>query len=174
MISLEELNRIMPFARHRADAAVEPLNETMRRYGIDNILRQSAFLAQVAHESGELRYTEEIASGEAYEDRIDLGNTELGDGKRYKGRGYFQITGRANYKACGEDLELDLINHPELLETTANAALSAGWFWDKKHLNELADKPDFVLICKRINGGLNGYKSRLDYYERAKQVLGGE
>ncbi len=172
MITGEELLRIMPYAKKRVGAFVAPLNATMLEFEVNNHEREAAFLAQLAHESGELRYMEEIASGEAYEGRRDLGNTEPGDGVRYKGRGPIQITGRANYAACGAALGLDLLAQPELLESPDVGCRSAGWFWKKRGLNELADKGDFLLITKRINGGTNGWRSRVLYWEKAKEVLG--
>ncbi len=171
MLVLDELTRIMPHAGRRAELFLEPLDSAMREFEVDNGLRIAAFLAQVAHESGELRYVRELASGEAYEGRRDLGNTEPGDGARYRGRGLLQITGRDNYRACGAALGLDLLSQPELLEQPGGAARSAGWFWADKGLNRLADKGDFLSITKRINGGTTGWKSRVDYYERAKEVL---
>lgn len=159
-----------PFGR--LGAFIDPLNEAMQEFAIsESGPREAAFLAQVAHESGECRYVHEIASGAAYEGRKDLGNTEPGDGVRYKGRGLLQITGRANYTACGEALALPLVEQPELLETPINACRSAGWFWKTHGLNELADKGDFLLITKRINGGTNGYADRMAYYQRAQQVI---
>lgn len=171
MFSLEELKKIMPYAKERADMAYEHLVAACREFEIDNPPRIAAFLAQIAHESGELRYVREIASGEAYEGRKNLGNVHPGDGKVFKGRGYLQITGRTNYKRCGEALGIDLTGNPILLEETDLACRSAAWFWKDKGLNELADKDDFRLITKRINGGYNGWLSRLDYYERAKEIL---
>lgn len=173
MITVEELKQIVPLVKNAAFIA-EPLNEAMYTYGItDTPIREAMFIAQVAHESGSFRYVKEIAGGEAYEGRADLGNVERGDGVRFKGRGYIQVTGRANYKACGEALGLDLIQHPELLETTANACRSAAWFWYMKGLNQLADKGDFLGITKRINGGTNGYKERMAFFNRAELLLVG-
>lgn len=170
MITLGELQEIMPHAKN-AGIFVDPLNAAMGEFDIDNPERQAAFLAQIAHESGSLRYVRELASGEAYEGRADLGNTEAGDGARFRGRGLIQITGRANYRACGDALGLDLVVDPELLERPDLACRSAAWFWKAKGLNELADKGDFKLITKRINGGLNGYQDRIAFYERAQNVL---
>ncbi|MBL3830006.1 hypothetical protein EGV01_30195 [Pseudomonas syringae pv. theae] len=89
----------------------------------------------------------------------------------YRGRGLIQITGRANYAACGEALGLDLLKHPELLERPEHAAMSAGWFWHRAGLNTFADKSDFLTITKRINGGTNGLADRQALYERALKTL---
>lgn len=162
----------MPFAKaDRIANFADPLNAAMQEFEIDTPLRQAAFIAQIAHESGSLHYVKELASGEAYEFRENLGNTEAGDGPRYKGRGLIQITGKANYRQCGDALDLALIERPELLEDPRNACRSAGWFWSVHGLNELADKPDFLRITKRINGGTNGYQERLAFYNRAKEVI---
>lgn len=158
--------------------------EAMQRYQISTPIRQLCFLAQVGHESGGLFYTEELASGAAYEGRKSLGNTQPGDGVRFKGRGLIQITGRANYDAVGKALGVDLLAMPILLgakntkqcnqEQLKFAALSAGWFWDSRNLNQLADTMDiakpishtpnhkaFVAITKKINGGTNGWEDRV-------------
>ena len=144
---------------------------TMAEFEINTPARQAAFLAQIGHESGQLRYVRELASGAAYEGRKDLGNTQPGDGVRFKGRGLIQITGRANYLKCGEALGLDLIADPELLEQPINACRSAGWFWESRGLNALADAGDFLRITKRINGGTNGLADRQALYESAQQVF---
>lgn len=173
MITVEEMKKIAPFANKAKVELFTPLlNDAMKEFDIDNPMREAAFLAQVAHESGGFHYVKEIASGAAYEGRKDLGNTEPGDGIFYKGRGLIQITGRANYDQCGQALDLPLIEQPELLEQPVNACRSAAWFWKSRGLNDLADKGDFKLITKRINGGLNGYPDRLAYYERAQETLG--
>ena len=166
------LQSIMPYAKARIPSFIAPLNAAMQEYHINSPLRQAAFIAQIAHESGELLYVKEIASGAAYEGRKDLGNTQPGDGMRYKGRGLIQITGRNNYAECGKAMGVDLITNPELLETNGLACRSAAWFWASRGLNDLADKGDFERITKRINGGLNGYQERLVYHARAKTALG--
>jgi putative chitinase len=137
-------------------------------------MRQAAFLAQIAHESGSLCYVRELASGQAYEGRSDLGNTEPGDGVRFKGRGLIQITGRDNYRAVskalyGDDETLQL--HPELLEDVVPACRSAAWFWWSHGLNALADTGAFRAITRRINGGMKGQPDRLAFYATAKEVL---
>lgn len=173
MISADTLKQICPLARvERMEPFVDPLALAMDEFGINTPKRQAAFLAQLAHESGSFRYVKELASGEAYEGRADLGNTESGDGVRYKGRGLIQITGRSNYAACGTDLGVNLLTNPELLELPNYACRSAAWFWDSRGLSLLADADDFIKITKRINGGVNGLADRTAYWERAKDALG--
>lgn len=162
-------------AESRLIQFLQPLEATFEEFEIDTPLRQAAFLAQIAHESGELRYVREIwgptAAQRRYEGRRDLGNIYPGDGERYMGRGLIQITGRANYAACGEALGLDLINSPELLEDPLYATLSAGWYWDWRGLNVPADAGDFERVTRLVNGGLNGFEDRLKYYQRALDEL---
>lgn len=171
MITVDELEQIMPHAGGRAARFADALRRAMEEFDINTPQRQCAFLAQIAHESGQLRYVRELASGNAYEGRADLGNVCDGDGVRFKGRGLIQITGRSNYERCGRELGLDLVNQPELLEETDAACRSAAWFWQRRGLNELADADDFRAITKRINGGYNGYEDRLAFYRRAQEVL---
>lgn len=170
-MTADELIQILPDAKNRVDEFICYLNDAMDEFEINTPLRQAAFIAQIGHESGQLRYTEEVASGAAYEGREDLGNTVKGDGKRFKGRGLIQITGRSNYIACGQALALDLLLHPELLSETESACRSAAWFWQAHGLNELADRYEFVRITRRINGGTNGLADRINLYEKAKLVL---
>lgn len=180
-ITKEQLLKIMPTASKKATIFLEPLNAAMEEFGINTPKRQAAFLAQIAHESGSLRYVKELASGKAYDTgRLAerLGNTpeEDGDGQRYRGRGLIQITGTDNYKACSLALFCDeqfLMDNPELLETPEYACRSAAWFWKSRKLNDLADAEDFLKITRRINGGTNGLADRNIYYKRAKEVLYG-
>jgi len=159
------------------------LNGAMVEFAIDTPLRIAAFLAQLAHESGELTYMQEIASGAAYEGRADLGNFYAGDGVRYKGRGPIQLTGRANYRACGAALGLDLEGDPAQAATPQVGFRVAGWYWTTHPAtdrwgqpiagcNALADAQDFTAITRAINGGLNGLASREAYYAKAREVLG--
>ena len=170
-LSLLQIIAIFPYAHQRAPLFIEHLNNTMFEFGINNLARRAAFIAQIGHESGQLRYVSELASGDAYEGREDLGNIYPGDGQRFKGRGLIQVTGRFNYAACGASLGLDLISHPYLLEQPEHACRSAGWFWGLKQLNALADAGDFVTITRRINGGLNGHHERLALFAKAYEVL---
>jgi putative chitinase len=121
---------------------------------------------------------EEIASGAAYEPSANpklakkLGNVKEGDGKRYKGRGAIQLTGRANYKEAGAALGLPLEDQPELAAQPETGLRVAGWYWKTRGLNELADVGDFEGITRRVNGGLNGLADRHKHWARCKKVLG--
>ena len=172
MVTDDELRQIMPNlpAAKRADY-LPFIQQAMEEFEITSYLRETAFLAQLAHESAELRYMEEIASGAAYEGRANLGNTQPGDGKRYKGRGPIQLTGRANYTKYGQLLGLDLVSDPTIAATKEVGFRIAGQYWKLNGLNELADAQQFKAITKRINGGYNGLDDRIKYYDRAKRVL---
>lgn len=172
MVTTKQLVEIYDCTYERANRFCRFLNEAMERFEINTPERQAAFLAQLGHESGRLRYVEELASGRAYEGRADLGNSEPGDGARYKGRGLIQITGRGNYAKASDALGVDFISDPELLERPDYACLSAGWFWATHGLNELADTGDFRKITRRINGGYNGLADRLALWDEAKIALG--
>jgi putative chitinase len=174
LITPDQLRAMMPRIGSRADVYAQPLNEAMQDFEINTALREAAFLAQCAHESGEFYYTHELASGEAYEGRKDLGNTEPGDGVRFKGRGPIQITGRRNYAAASLAIYGDnsLLIKPELLEQPHDGCLASAWFWSSRDLNTLADDEDFNTITHRINGGYNGINERQAYYRLAKKVLG--
>ena len=175
----DELRRIMPNARQRADEYADILTDVMERYEINTPMRQTAWLANVGHESLDLRYTEEIASGDAYEGRADLGNTERGDGRLFKGHGLMQLTGRGNHEKYAAYKGVSIDEVLSYLQTPDGAADVAGWFWTVfKSLNDEADRGDFLTVCKRINGvnratGLpNGWPDRQARYDRAKRVLG--
>jgi putative chitinase len=176
MITKLQLIMCMPNATLvNIDRFLLPLNSTMERFNINTPTRIAMFLAQLAHESGSLRYVKEIASGEAYEWRKSLGNIFPGDGKKYKGRGLIQLTGRANYQRFKDTFDVDVVTNPELLEQPIYAALSAGWFWNKAGLNIIADRGDeeaFKKVTKRINGGYNGLIDRQHHWERCKKELG--
>jgi len=168
-MTLEELQGIMPNCLR--PGYLPFLNAAMDEAQINTPKRVAAFVAQLAHESGEFRYMQEIADGKAYEGRKDLGNVVPGDGPRFKGRGPIQLTGRNNYAAAGKALGLDLISNPETVATHEVGFRVAAWFWASRNLNALADNGDFDGITRRINGGLNGKAQRDLYYARAKRVL---
>lgn len=164
---------------HKADQYTEPLNAALAEFEINTPARRAAFLAQIGHESGDLRYWREIwgptPAQKRYEFRQDLGNTQPGDGYLFRGRGPIQVTGRANYERVGKRLGLDLVTHPELLELPEEGFRAAGLFWKDAGLNEIADSDNeaaFKLITRKINGGLNGWEDRLDRWHRARRVFG--
>lgn len=180
MLSDAQLQELMPTLAPAKRALYLPhLNEAMRRCGIDTPLRVAAFAAQLAHESGELRWMEEIWGPTAAQLRYEppgdlarrLGNTQPGDGLRFKGRGPIQITGRANYRQYGELLGVDLVADPARAAAPELAFATAGLYWQRNGLNELADARDFVAITKRINGGTNGLADRQRYYALALVAL---
>jgi predicted chitinase len=137
----------------------------MRERDITNQARARAFLAQVLHESAGLNFFEEIASGAAYEGRRDLGNTQPGDGKRFKGRGPIQLTGRSNYRRYGDLLKLPLESNPEMAARHDIGWRIAAAFWETHGLNALADQGNLREITRRINGGFNGWDDRLRRWE---------
>ncbi|WP_239014135.1 LysM peptidoglycan-binding domain-containing protein [Archangium violaceum] len=172
-VSLQQLRAIMPnLSVDRAQQLLPHLNSAMREANINTPRRQAAFLAQLAHESAQFRYFEEIASGAAYEGRRDLGNTQPGDGVRFKGRGPIQLTGRSNYRAAGQALGIDLENNPHRAADPDVGFRTAAWFWNSRNLNAYADAGNFDAITYRVNGGYNGKASRDAYYQRALSVLG--
>lgn len=172
MITLDQLALIYREAsKERLSAFIDPLNAVLQRFEINTPQRIRMFLAQIGHESAQFRYLEELASGKAYEGRVDLGNTSPGDGVRYKGRGVIQITGKNNYALCGLALDLPLLENPELLAQLPYALESAGWFWSNGNLNSLCDLGLFEQLTRRINGGLNGYADRYKLYQRALEII---
>jgi predicted chitinase len=184
MLTSEELHAIMPGLPAARNTQFLPfLQAAMTEFAIDAAARAAAFLAQLAHESGQFRFMEEIWGPTPAQLRYEppsslatqLGNTEPGDGHRFKGRGPIQITGRANYRRFGDLLGLDLIADPERAADPAAAFRIAGLFWSKKGLNELADRATadaFREITMRINGGVNGLADREQFYSVARTVLG--
>jgi len=142
------------------------LVEAMKKFGILTPIQRAHFLAQCAHESGGFRWVREFASGTAYEGRSDLGNTQKGDGVKFKGRGYIQLTGRANYTKFRGSVKDDVITDPILVETTY-VAQSAAWFWKTRDFNSIAVNDSVETLqkgTKRVNGGYNGYEDRKKYF----------
>ena len=183
---------------------IDALNKVLPTYQINTKLRLCHFLAQILHESGNLKYksenlnysakalrsvfgkyfkTNEIANeyarkpekiaNKVYANRMGNGNEASGDGWKYRGRGLIQLTGKNNYTICGQSINLNLVNNPDLLINTPEASVKAAcWFWDKNNLNSLADKDDIKTITKRINGGFNGIDDRTTLLKKAKSILG--
>jgi putative chitinase len=180
---------------------LQPLEDTFAKYDINTPARQAAFIGQCAHESGNFKIlqenlnysaeglmktwpsrfpTKEVAdqyarqpakiAGKVYNGR--LGNTSEEEAAKYLGRGLIQLTGKENYEHCGSGIGVDLLSNPDLLGTPEYAALSAGWFWNKKGLNALADSGDVDTMTKRINGGLIGLDDRKAKIAKALSILG--
>ena len=178
-----------------------PLTDTFAKYGINTTQRQACFIGQCAHESGNFKTLEEnlhykaeslmkvwpsrfpdmdtaskyannpqLIANKVYSGR--MGNVEDGDGWKYHGRGLIQLTGRDNYANCGLGLGVDLLGNPDWLLDPKYATLSAGWFWGKRGLNDLADTGDYETMTKRINGGLIGLDDRKAKIAKAKEILG--
>lgn len=183
-ITAEQLKAIIPSAKKTSiDKYLPAINDSIKNW---SNVAAAAFVAQIAHESGSLNYVKEIASGAAYEGRVDLGNRFKGDGMKFKGRGLIQITGRSSYKECsihifGNDVLLD---KPEILEEPKAAVLSAVWFWNRKKLSSIMDNPKewvkafkgknydkFEWVTLLINGGQNGLAERKAFFSRAIKVL---
>lgn len=176
-----ELTGIMPKINPaKVDLYLQFITKAMEESEITTPLRQAAFLAQIAHESDELKYMSEVWGPTPAQIRYDppsslskrLGNIQIGDGFKYRGAGPLQLTGRANYRTCGRDLGLDLEGNPDMARTPEVGFRIAAWYWKSHKLNQLADKPDFDAITKAVNGGFNGKASRDAYYIRAKVYLG--
>ena len=157
--------------RRLTDAIGPLLTAKLDRYAINTRLRIVNFLGQTCEESAGFRTLEEFASGDAYEGRKDLGNTQQGDGRRFKGRGLIQITGRDNYARIGEMIGLDLVNQPELAASPPNALVIACEYWKAHDLNVAADRDDLLSITRSINGGTNGVADRRTYTAAAKAVI---
>lgn len=184
-----------------AESLVSALNLAMAEGEINTPLRQAAFIAQIAHESqGFSRFSENLKyragrlldvfgryftedeaeefarqpekiANRVYANRLGNGDEDSGDGWRYRGRGFIQLTGKDNYRQAGKSLHLDLVGQPEMAEELEVGARIAAWYWSSRHLNSFADNRQFDTITKRINGGLNGLADRLAYYRKAKEVL---
>jgi putative chitinase len=178
----------------------EPLQETFEKYQINTPKRQACFIGQCMHESGGFKFLKEnlnysakalmntwpsrfpdMDTAEKYERQPEkiankvysgrMGNTEDGDGAKFIGRGLIQLTGKDNYKAFGEAIGEDLVSTPQLVEEPRYAALSAGWFWNKRGLNALADIMDITTLTVRINGGRIGIDDRIAKINKALDVL---
>ena len=182
-MNLDQVLRSCGVSNARAAEFAGPLSDVFWAYDIYTVTRQKHFLGQILHESGHLRYREELASGAAYEGRESLGNTRPGDGRRFKGRGLVQLTGRHNYALYNQSevlLEkgLDVVQFPDLVATDIDLCCDvAGWYWQRNKLNALADSPELTetetckAITKRVNGGYNGLAERLVLTQRARVAL---
>lgn len=153
------------------DGLADAMPGMVERFAINTPVRQQHFLAQLAHESDHFQTTREYASGRAYEGRRDLGNSQKGDGERFRGRGLIQLTGRSNYAAAAKALGEPYVAEPTLVEKFPAAALVSGWWWSANGLNEIADRDDVHAVTRRVNGGLNGLPSRVALLGKARTVV---
>jgi putative chitinase len=180
---------------------LEPLQETFEKYDINTPQRRACFIGQAMHESGGLKnlvenlnysaqglmrtwpsrfpdmdtadkyaHNAEKIANKVYSGR--MGNTNDGDGFKYRGRGIFQLTGKENYKNCSDGIGVDLIAHPELLQEPRCACLSAGWYYNKRNLNQYADIMDIETMTKKINGGTIGLEDRKAKINKVLDILG--
>lgn len=167
----------------------EKYKSLFEKYGLTTKLRIAHFMSQIEHESGlkpiaenlnysadgllktfpkyfnkeqSLSYSRQQSriANRVYANRMGNGDEASGEGWKYRGRGFIQITGKENYFRLANDADLDCLKNPDLLLEEPNAMISALWFWDLKGLNYLADNDDIIGITKRINGGLNGIEDR--------------
>ena len=184
------------------DKWLDPLNATFDKYEINTPKRQAGFIGQCQHESGNFKTLEENlhysaaslmrvwpsrfsdqATADQYANNPEkiankvyagrMGNTEDGDGFKYRGRGVLQLTGKDSYIFCGQALKLDLMDNPDLLLEPMNAMLSAGWFWNKRGLNAAADVSGWEEVTRKINGGVLGLDDRIAKITKALQILEG-
>lgn len=204
ILTAAKLAKILEISTSAAGAWMPHLDAAMDKYAINSKLRIAAWIAQVGHESGRLKLKEEGLNYSAegltktfgkyfnsktaadyarqpakianrvYGNRMGNGNEASGDGYKFRGRGLIQVTGKENYTACSKGIVINLIDNPDALLTDANAAMSAGWFWSSKGLNNYADRKEFDTTTRRINGGLNGKADRDAIYQRALKVLDDE
>ena len=183
------------------DKLLPGINEALVKFQINTPLRISHFLAQLLHESGNLlRTTENLNYGapgllstfrkyftveqatqyarkperiaaRVYANRMENGDEATGDGWKYRGRGYIQLTGKSNYKALTESLNVDFVANPDLVATPQYAALSAGWYWNSRGINKLADADDILKVTKAINGGTIGLEDRKHHLAHVKSII---
>jgi len=168
------LDFVQKIKGHIPDAVFQQIPTTCAAFNIITPLRLAHFLAQCALESGNFKWVVEFASGKEYEGRKDLGNTEAGDGVRFKGRGYIQLTGRANYTKFSKFCNEDCVANPDLV-STKYPMLSAAYFFNSGKLwavCDLGSTDDIVeKVNRRVNGGINGLKERTEYFHKFWSIL---
>jgi putative chitinase len=173
LITKKQLSRIWDVSESTiSDRIINDLNACLVRFQINTPVRIRHFISQISHESGGGKWMKELASGDDYEGRKDLGNTQPGDGRKYKGAGFIQLTGRANYSDFSK-----YMNDPKIMDGVDYVSLnypatSAGYWWYNNKMNALCDKnPTVAEVTKRVNGGYNGLKDREVYYNRCLDVI---
>lgn len=179
LMSLDKLKALFPGAREDVLAVIADSRDLFEHYKVNTDARMRMFLAQMSHESNKFKSLKEkryrnttFEEKYGHNSRVGrvLGNTQPGDGEKYFGRGIIQLTGRWNYEYYGGLAGVDLINNPDAACEPEVALKVSLAYWDKKRLNEAADKEDVKLATKRINGGYNGLKDRESRYERLRNV----
>ena len=190
MVVAAQLHQLMPLAGPKVELYVDPINKTFQEFEVNTRLRVCAWLAEIAHESNQLRCTHEMwgptpiqltyernfnhpwtSTDPINKKAFELGNDAKGDGFKYRGHGLIEITGKKNHDLAGKALGLNLVATPELLEQPLYACLSAGWFWQHHGLNELADHGYFPQITRIINGGLTHEAEREAFYQHALKII---
>jgi predicted chitinase/uncharacterized membrane protein YeaQ/YmgE (transglycosylase-associated protein family) len=160
------------YGRKMSDQQFNDLNSCLQRFEINTVPRIRHFLSQTAHESGGLRWMEELASGSAYEGRRNLGNTSPGDGRKYKGAGVIQLTGRHNYQKFADFIKDQNVMQGHSYVAQVYPFNSAGFWWKNNNMNALCDRGGTVKeVTKKVNGGYNGLSDRQRYYDKACQVI---
>lgn len=200
MLTSQQFKELFPNCAD-ADGWVNAMNEVFPNYEINTNKRIAAFIAQCGHESGGWRVFEENLnysakalitvfpkyfknvgrSAEEYARKPEkianvvyagrMGNTAVGDGWKYRGRGPIQLTGKDNYVAFGKEMNVDVSNPDVVAKDKKISLMSAIWFWNKNGLNKLADTGDITSMTKRINGGYNGLEDRVAHYEQTLKKL---
>ena len=173
LITKKQLSRIWDVSETTiSDRIINDLNACLVRFQINTSVRICHFISQISHESGGGKWMKELASGDDYEGRKDLGNTQPGDGRKYKGAGFIQLTGRANYSDFSK-----YMNDPKVMDGVDYVAInypatSAGYWWYNNRMNSLCDRnPLIEEVTKRVNGGLRGIEDRKVYYNRCLEVI---
>lgn len=155
-----------------SDAVINDLNRCLETFKINTQSRMRHFISQISHESGAGKWMKELASGDAYEGRRDLGNTQPGDGRRFKGGGFIQLTGRSNYSAFSKYMNDSKIMEGVNYVAATYPATSAGFWWHNNNMNTLCDRnPSVEEVTRRVNGGLNGIEDRRYYYKRSCDII---
>jgi putative chitinase len=173
LITKKQLSRIWDVSETTiSDRIINDLNACLVRFQINTSVRIRHFISQISHESGGGKWMKELASGDDYEGRKDLGNTQPGDGRKYKGAGFIQLTGRANYSDFSK-----YMNDPKVMDGVDYVALnypatSGGFWWHNNNMNALCDKnPSVEEVTRKVNGGLRGIEDRKVYYNRCLEVI---
>jgi predicted chitinase len=173
LITKNQLSRVWDVSETSiSDRVINDLNRCLTQFNINTPNRIRHFISQISHESGGGKWMKELASGDAYEGRTDLGNTQPGDGRKFKGAGFIQLTGRYNYQRFA-----DFIKDPRVMEGVDYVALnypatSSGFWWHTNKMNELCDiNPTVEQVTRRVNGGTRGLADRQMYYNRCLEVF---